>query len=205
MKTSMVEKLNTKTITSKIAVYLFIIFFIFILPPPSLSFLFLSSSVAILTLLLMVVSLKQQNTKLYLNYHIGTFTIFFLFGLRFWDISIGMSWKMLVCLIPGFVSASTLPFINSGLSERLYAAQWFSGSTNLMLLAVLGFANIAFVLILWQLYDVIEVKNIVFMPSAILGFFFYLVQLMGMQSGIHTYVSGDLQYWLTGKNREVSH
>ena len=199
----MPEKLNTKTIVSKIAAYLLIIFFIFILPPPSMIFLFLSFGIAIFTMLLMIISLKQRITKLYLIYHIGTFTIFFVLGLRFWDVSIGMSWKMLICLIPGLILASLLPFIDASLSERLYAAQWFSGSTNLLLLAVLGLANIVLVLILWQLFGVIEVKNIPITPFAVLGFLFYIIQLMGMQSGIHTYVNGHLQYWLTGKEGEA--
>ncbi|MFN8411657.1 MAG: hypothetical protein U0Z26_04650 [Anaerolineales bacterium] len=199
----MLEKLNVKTIVSKIVAYLFLIFFIFILPPPSISFLILSLSVVILTLLLMVVSLKKRNAKLYLIYHIGTFTIFFILGLRFWDISIGTSFKMLICLIPGLSLASFLPFINPSLSERLYAAQWLSGAKNLLLLATLGLANIIIVTILWQLIGVVEVKNIPLMPFGILGFLFYVIQLMGMQSGIHSYVNGFLQNWLNSKNGQA--
>ena len=133
----MLEKLDVKTIISKIAAFLIFTFLIFIIPPPSINFLILSLCVTTLTLLLMVVSLKERNPKLYLIYHIGTFTIFFVLGLRFWDISIGLSIKMLICLIPGLVLASLLPFINPSLSERLYAAQWLSCSRNLLLLSVL--------------------------------------------------------------------
>ena len=200
----MLEKLDVKTIISKIAAFLIFTFLIFIIPPPSINFLILSLCVTTLTLLLMVVSLKERNPKLYLIYHIGTFTIFFVLGLRFWDISIGLSIKMLICLIPGLVLASLLPFINPSLSERLYAAQWLSGSRNLLLLAVLGLANIIIVIILWQLFGVVEVKNIQLTPFGILGFLFYLLQLMGMQSGVHTYVNGYLQHWLGSKSGEAA-
>jgi hypothetical protein len=198
------EKLDAKTIVSKIVAYLFLIFLIFILPPPSINFLILSLCVATLTLLLMVVSLKERNAKLYLIYHLGTFTIFFVLGLRLWDISIGTSFKMLICLIPGLALASFLPFINPSLSERLYAAQWLSGSKNLLLLATLALANIIIVIILWQLIGVVEVKNIPLTPFGILGFLFYVIQLMGMQSGVHSYVNGLLQYWLDNTNEEIT-
>jgi hypothetical protein len=198
----MLEKLDTKTLVSKIAAYLFLTFFIFILPPPSINFLILSLCVATLTLWLMVVSLKKRDAKLYLIYHLGTFTIFFVLGLRLWDISIGTSLKMLICLMPGLALASFLPFINPNLSERLYAAQWLSDSKNLLLLAILGLANIIIVIILWQLTGVVEVKNFPLTPFGILGFLFYVIQLMGMQSGIHSYVTGLLQHWLTAKKGE---
>ncbi len=194
------EKLNTKTIISKVAAYLFIIFFIFILPPPSITFLVFALCVAIPTMLLMVIALKRQSTKLYLIYHIGSFTIFFVFGLRFWDISIGISFKMLVCLLPGLLLASLFPYINLNLSDRIYVAQWEMGSRDLLLLGVIGMANIVFVVILWQLFGVTEVKKALFTFPVLLGFLFYVIQLMGMQSGVHSYASGYLQHWLDGSS-----
>ncbi len=196
----MVEKLNAKTMISKMAGFLFIIFLIFILPPPSVPFLIIALLVAFLTMLLMVISLKQRNAKLYLIYHIGTLTIFFVMGLRCWDISIGMSWIMFICLIPGLALASLLPFINVGLSERLNAAQWLSGSGNLLSLALFGLVNIIFILILWLLFGVVDVRNIHLTLFVVLGFLFYLIQLLGMQSAFHTYANGNLQNWLNGKS-----
>jgi uncharacterized BrkB/YihY/UPF0761 family membrane protein len=149
----------------------------------------------------MIISLKQQNATLYLAYHLGTFTIFFVIGLRLWSTSIGLSLQMLICLVPGLVLTSLLPYIAWNNSERLHIAQWEMGPKNLLLLVFIGIANIFLVIVLWKLFGIVEINRKLLTAPVVLGFLFYLIQLMGMQDGFHMYVSGHFQYRLNSENR----
>lgn len=191
----MIEKLSPKLITTKIIAFLVVTLLIAVFPPLSLSFLSISLITAAITIILMIYSLKQKNAGVYLLYFLGSIMLFFLWGLRFLDISIGISFYLFASLSPWILLAALFPYINFDASELLYLAQAIqSGKAILLMVTILtGIALIT--TFTWKNMGIINLftNSNVF---TIVGLLFYLVTLLCIHNGFHMYASGRFQHML---------
>ena len=190
----MIEKINTKTITSKVVAFLFIIFFLVIFPPFSVSFLCFALSFGIITIFSMIYSVKQRNAAVYLIYYLGTNTLLCLFGLRFWNLFIGLSYKIIASLIPGFLFAALFPFFNKVTSESLYQMELKLNRKSILMFLLIGVANVIVINILWKTLGVKITGNL--SSTIIISFLCYIVAWVTIHSGFHMFMSGRFQNWL---------
>lgn len=193
----MIEKLSLKLVRKKIVAFLVLTFLIVIFPPPSLSFLWYCLGTIFFTISCMVFSLKYRNAVIYLFYYAGAWMIFFLLSLRFWNLAFELSYKLFLGLLPGFVLAVLIPFINRDVSEYFFLAQAKPNKTTLLLTAVIWIIATFVVGFLWNMMGImiLQIQNKLILP-VLLGFLLYTAVLVGLYSGSYLYVSGRFQHWL---------
>jgi hypothetical protein len=95
------------------------------IPPFSLFFLLLTFCTGMLSIATGIYGNYWRNKELTLIYHITAYMLLsLLMALRFWDISIGLSWPLMLSILPWLIFAAILPFTNKSLSQFLYYEQF---------------------------------------------------------------------------------
>ena len=145
------ERLNTQTIISKSMGSFVFAILVFLVPYSSLDYLWPGLGVVALTAISLFLSLKLRSTKLYVIYSLCIYMLFFLMGLRYWEFSPGLSWTLILTLVPGWALAALFPLILTDTSEVIYRATMESNAISIIHLLISGVTGFIGLILLWKL------------------------------------------------------
>lgn len=187
------ERLNFQTILSKSMGSLLFAVLVFLIPYSSLDYLWPALGVVVLTAVSLFFSLKLRSTKLYFIYYLCVFMLFFLMGLRYWEFSPGLSWTLILTLVPGFALVTLFPMVQPDTSEAIYRAMMKSHVTSTLLTLIVGVTGLIGLILLWKLTGIEVIWNKQGIVPMVLGYMGYFATLIGLSSGAHFYASGMIQ------------
>ena len=187
------ERLNFQTIISKSMGSLVFAALVFLIPYSSLDYLWPALGVVALTAISLFFSLKLRSTKLYVIYYLCIFMMFFLLGLRYWEFSPGLSWTLILTLVPGFALAALFPMVQRDTSEAIYRAMMKSHVTSTLITLTAGVTGLIGLILLWKLTGIEVIWDKRGIVPMVLGYMGYFATLIGLSSGSHFYASGMIQ------------
>jgi hypothetical protein len=127
------EELNTRILIDRTIKSLFIAVLVFLSPYSSLDYLWPALGIVVLTPTSLFFSLKLRNAKLYFIYYPYVWMFAFLIAFRWWEISPGLSWTLVLTLVPGFTLAAILSVACRDMSEAMYRESVKPNSTLILL------------------------------------------------------------------------
>lgn len=193
------EELSLKTILTKIVAYFFVTLIILMIPPASFSFLLPCIGISTITVISLIFALRQSSPKLYLLYYLGSVLLIFLLGLRLMEISVGLSWILMVGLLPGFAIAIFLPFTSKGTSEFIYREQVTPQTKVGQKILILTLSSLPVLGVLGMTIG----RTVFFTKGSLFpllgGAAFYLTTISMVHSGFQMYTSGRFGDWMKSK------